>query len=45
MGVRALVPVVTAPPSPMSLRVRMPSGAILEGLDLPSAVSVLRALA
>lgn len=39
----ALVPVVGAS-SPLTLRIRTASGAILEGLDLDTAVRVLRAL-
>jgi hypothetical protein len=39
----ALVPVVAAP-SPLTLRIRTASGAVLEGLDLDTAVRVLRAL-
>jgi transposase-like protein len=39
-----LVPVVTVPPRCADLRVRMPSGVVLEGLDLRAAVAVLQAL-
>lgn len=44
---RALVPVVAAAPSPpmQSLCLHLPSGAEVRGLDLPTLVTLLRALA